>query len=135
MSEPVRRLPIVGSGSTLPSRRGGLLNVLADGGFGSGNSKFVDFMPDVEAISQRRHSPFATLLVGFCCLFVVVAVAWLMLFDVEQVVTAQGVARPASGNGNGNGAGWPAGGGGGSPQGGGQRPALTSSGKGPSTKR
>ena len=46
-----------------------------------------------------------------------------------------GGARPASGNGNGNGAGRPAGGGGGRPQGGGQRPALTSSGKGPSTKR
>ncbi|MFL6700373.1 MAG: DEAD/DEAH box helicase [Vitreoscilla sp.] len=43
-----------------------------------------------------------------------------------------GGARPAGG---GNGGGRPAGGGGGRPQGGGQRPALTSSGKGPSTKR
>jgi ATP-dependent RNA helicase RhlE len=50
-----------------------------------------------------------------------------------------GGARPAgSGGGNGGGGGRPAGGGGGGggrPQGGGARPALTSSGKGPSTKR
>jgi len=50
-----------------------------------------------------------------------------------------GGARPAGGGGGngggGNGGGRPAGGGGGRPQGGGQRPALTSSNKGPSTKR
>jgi len=52
-----------------------------------------------------------------------------------------GGARPAGGGGGngggGNGGGRPAGGGGGGgrPQGGGQRPALTSSNKGPSTKR
>ncbi len=77
-------------------RNGGFVNLLAEGGFGSGDGKFIDFMPDVEAISHRRHSPFATLLVIFCCMFVVVAVAWMMLFDVEQVVTATGIARPAS---------------------------------------
>jgi ATP-dependent RNA helicase RhlE len=48
--------------------------------------------------------------------------------------TGHGGARPAAGGG-GNGGGRPAGGGGGRPQGGGQRPALTSSNKGPSTKR
>jgi ATP-dependent RNA helicase RhlE len=52
--------------------------------------------------------------------------------------TGHGGARPASaGNGNGNGGGRPAGGGGGGGgrSQGGQRPALTSSNKGPSTKR
>ncbi len=81
----------------LPSTQNrGLVDALADGDFGRTQSKFIDFMPDVEAISRRRHSPFATVLVAFCCLFVLAAVTWMMLFDVEQVVTAQGVARPAS---------------------------------------
>jgi ATP-dependent RNA helicase RhlE len=48
--------------------------------------------------------------------------------------TGHGGARPAGGGG-GNGGGRPAGGGGGRPQGGGPRPASTSSNKGPSTKR
>jgi adhesin transport system membrane fusion protein len=95
MSEPART--IVPRGERLPARRsGGLIESLADGGFGRTSGKFIDFMPDVEAISQRRHSPFATMLVVFCCLFVAMAVGWMMLFDVEQVVTAPGVARPAS---------------------------------------
>ncbi len=97
MSDPARKIVPVAANSTVPfRRRSGFVNLLAEGGFGNGNAKFIEFMPDVEAISRRRHSPFASLLLIFCCLFVAVAVGWMMLFDVEQVVTAQGVARPAS---------------------------------------
>src|SRR6185369_2865536 len=96
MSEPARKIVPARQGN-LPARpKRSLIDSLADGGFGRSSGKFIDFMPDVEAISQRRHSPFASLLVVFCCLFVAIAVGWMILFDVEQVVTAQGVARPAS---------------------------------------
>ncbi len=96
MSDPAREIVPLSDGTQLPTRRGGLVNLLADGHFANANSKFVEFMPDVEAISRRRHSPFATALVIFCCLFIACVVAWMVLFDVEQVVTAPGVARPAS---------------------------------------
>jgi HlyD family type I secretion membrane fusion protein len=97
MSDPARKIVPAPNKVNLPSReKRGLIDALAGGGFARDAGKFIDFMPDVEAISQRRHSPFATVLVVFCCLFVAAAVGWMILFNVEQVVTAGGVARPAS---------------------------------------
>ena len=66
-----------------PSR---LIEVLANGG-GVARADFVDFLPDVEAISQRRHSPAATWLVVLSLALLVAIVIWMAFSTVEQVAT------------------------------------------------
>lgn len=74
-----------------PSR---LIETLANGG-GVTSARFIDFLPDVEAISQRRHSPAATWLVLLTLMLVVAVVLWMAFSTVEQVATAPGMVRPA----------------------------------------
>jgi adhesin transport system membrane fusion protein len=71
-----------------------LIEALASGG-GVARAEFVDFLPDVEAISQRRHSPAATWLVVVTLALLVAVVAWMAFSTVEQVATASGMVRPA----------------------------------------
>ncbi|MGE0151812.1 MAG: HlyD family type I secretion periplasmic adaptor subunit [Reyranellaceae bacterium] len=74
-----------------PSR---LVEALANGS-GVARAQFVDFLPDVEAISQRRHSPAATWLVALTLALLVAVVVWMAFSTVEQVATAPGMVRPA----------------------------------------
>lgn len=74
-----------------PSR---LVEALANGG-GVARAEFIDFLPDVEAISQRRHSPAATWLVALTLALLVAAVLWMAFSKVPQIATAPGIVRPA----------------------------------------
>lgn len=74
-----------------PSR---LIEALANGG-GVARAQFVDFLPDVEAISQRRHSPAATWLVALTLGLLIAVLLWMTFSTVEQVATAPGMVRPA----------------------------------------
>ena len=96
MSDAARRnTAIAPAGRNLPAERSSrVLEAIANGG-GVAQAKFVDFLPDVEAISQRRHSPAATWLVVVCVALVVAIIAWMALSTVEQVATAPGIVRPA----------------------------------------
>lgn len=57
-------------------------------------ARYVEFLPDVEAVANRRHSPYARwLLLAIAALFAV-AVAWAALAKVERYATAPGQVRP-----------------------------------------
>ncbi len=99
MSDAARNTPRNGSlaphRSGLPARQPSrLVDVLAGGG-GVARAEFVDFLPDVEAISQRRHSPAATWLVMITLALLIAVLVWMALSTVEQVATAPGMVRPA----------------------------------------
>lgn len=87
--------PLQTAGHGLPApRRSRVVEALANGG-GMGRAQFVDFLPDVEAISQRRHSPYASWLIGICLVLLAAALAWMAFSTVEQVASAPGMVRPA----------------------------------------
>jgi HlyD family type I secretion membrane fusion protein len=58
------------------------------------NAKIDDFLPDVEAITERRHSPFATLMVFLLFSMVAAAVIWMAVSKLDQVASAPAVVRP-----------------------------------------
>ena len=58
-------------------------------------SKIEDFLPDIEAITERRHSPYISWTIYTVAGFLAVAILWMSLSKIEQVATAQGVVRPA----------------------------------------
>jgi hypothetical protein len=55
--------------------------------------RYADFLPETEAIAQRRHSPYATLLLAVLSALVVAAVAWMHVARLDEVATAPGVVR------------------------------------------
>jgi adhesin transport system membrane fusion protein len=100
MSDAARKTPdrsgaLVAGRNQLPAERPSrIIEALANSG-GVARAQFVDFLPDVEAISQRRHSPAATWLVTLTLALLIAVVAWMALSSVEQVATAPGMVRPA----------------------------------------
>lgn len=62
---------------------------------GTPRAKIEDFLPDVEAITERRHSPYISWTIYALAGFVVAAVLWMSFSKIDQVATAQGVIRPA----------------------------------------
>ncbi|MFC3230894.1 HlyD family type I secretion periplasmic adaptor subunit [Marinibaculum pumilum] len=56
--------------------------------------QYTDFLPEHEAISGRRHSPVATLLVIVIAAFFLIFLIWSALTEVEQSVHAPGQVRP-----------------------------------------
>ena len=88
--------PVVAQGQP-PQRRGThpLIAAMAEGGIGPYRAKFEEFLPQHEELSQRRHSPFATLIIYMIGGFVVLTVLWMALSSLDSVATAQGVIRPA----------------------------------------
>ncbi len=55
--------------------------------------RYADFLPDTEAISQRRHSPYVTWLLIALSALVIAAVAWMHVARIDEVATAPGVVR------------------------------------------
>ena len=62
---------------------------------GTPRSKVEDFLPDIEAITERRHSPYASWVIYALAGFIAAAVLWMSLSKIDQVATAPGVIRPA----------------------------------------
>ena len=62
---------------------------------GTPRSKIEDFLPDIEAITERRHSPYVTWTIYAVFGFIVAAVVWMSVSKIDQVATAPGVIRPA----------------------------------------
>ena len=56
--------------------------------------KYAEFLPEAEALAERRHSPAAKWLALILSALVVAAIAWSALAEVDQVVTAPGAVRP-----------------------------------------
>ena len=56
--------------------------------------EFAQFLPDVEAVTEQRHSPVASLLIVAVAGFVLAALVWAHFARVEQVAVAGGVVRP-----------------------------------------
>ena len=57
--------------------------------------RLAEFLPDAEAVIERRHSPVAGLLIVVVALVFGGALAWSALTEVEQVVRAEGQVEPA----------------------------------------
>lgn len=56
--------------------------------------QYTDFLPEHEAISGRRHSPVATLLLIVIASFFLIFLLWAGLTEVQQSVQASGQVRP-----------------------------------------
>ena len=57
--------------------------------------RYVDFLPESEAVVARSHSPLATVLIAVIGFFFITAIVWASLAEVEQVATGTGQVRPA----------------------------------------
>jgi multidrug efflux pump subunit AcrA (membrane-fusion protein) len=55
--------------------------------------RYADFLPETEAISQRRHSPYATWLLGALSALVIAAVAWMHFARIDEVASGPGIVR------------------------------------------
>lgn len=58
-------------------------------------SRYAEFLPEAQALAQRRHSPAAKWLALILSALVLAMICWSALAEVDQVVTAVGVVRPA----------------------------------------
>lgn len=54
----------------------------------------AEFLPDILAVTERRHSPLASLLVVLVAAFFGLALLWAYFSEVDQVASALGVVRP-----------------------------------------
>lgn len=57
-------------------------------------ARYVEFLPDVEAVANRRHSPYARWLILSIGALFAFAVLWAALAEVERYATAPGQVRP-----------------------------------------
>ncbi len=55
---------------------------------------FAEFLPDIQAVTEQRHSPVARLLIFLIAGLFLAALLWAHFAEVEQVATAPGVVRP-----------------------------------------
>ncbi|MBV9835625.1 MAG: HlyD family type I secretion periplasmic adaptor subunit [Alphaproteobacteria bacterium] len=84
--------------ATAPARppENAVARVLAEARLpGTPRARVEDFLPDIEAITERRHSPYISWTIYALAGFVAAAVAWMSLSKIDQVATAPGVIRPA----------------------------------------
>ncbi|MDF2766134.1 MAG: hypothetical protein K0S81_3128 [Rhodospirillales bacterium] len=58
-------------------------------------ARYAEFLPDAEALAERRHSPAAKWLALTLSALVLALIAWSGFARVDQVVTASGAVRPA----------------------------------------
>ncbi len=57
---------------------------------------YADFLPEIESIAEREHSPLARLLVVTLAVLTVVVIAWAAIGEVDKVATANAQVRPFS---------------------------------------
>ncbi|MBX3499521.1 MAG: HlyD family type I secretion periplasmic adaptor subunit [Alphaproteobacteria bacterium] len=62
---------------------------------GTPRSRVEDFLPDIEAITERRHSPYISWTIYAVAGFIAAAILWMTVSMIDQVATAPGVIRPA----------------------------------------
>lgn len=72
---------------------GALVRAIAEARLPGVRGRYEDFLPDSEAITQRRHSPFATWLIFTLAVMVIAVVAWMHLSRIDEVVSAPGIVR------------------------------------------
>jgi adhesin transport system membrane fusion protein len=58
-------------------------------------ARYAEFLPDAEALAERRHSPAAKWLALMISSLVLALILWSAFAEVDQVVTASGAVRPA----------------------------------------
>lgn len=72
-----------------------LVRRLAEARLPGARAACEDFLPEHEALLQRRHSPFATSLIVVLALIVAAAGAWLHFGQVDEAVAARGLVQAA----------------------------------------
>ena len=72
-----------------------LVRLAAEARLPGARAGYEDFLPEHEALSRRRHSPFATALIAVLTLMVAAAAVWLHLGEVDDTVTARGLVQAA----------------------------------------
>lgn len=55
---------------------------------------YAEFLPDIQAVAEQRHSPLARILILLVAVICFVVVGWSHFAKVDQVATAPGVVRP-----------------------------------------
>ncbi|MBL8675328.1 MAG: HlyD family type I secretion periplasmic adaptor subunit, partial [Rhodospirillales bacterium] len=78
-----------------PVRESAFVRLFAEGRLPGVRGRVEDFLPDTEAIAERRHSPYATWLIYGTAALVVAVVLWMNFSKVDEVATAPGIVRPA----------------------------------------
>ncbi|SMF62986.1 membrane fusion protein, adhesin transport system [Tistlia consotensis] len=97
MSDPERKEPTFGlpvrRDSQLPAKpRGQRLPALwSEKGL---RARYVDFLPDAQAVVEREHSPVARILLFVLSGLFLLFLAYISVAKVDQVATGQGVVRP-----------------------------------------
>lgn len=78
------RLPVKAETSLTIPRQGGL-----------SRARYADFLPELEAVAEREHSPLARILIIVIAALFAAIVLWAALAQVDQVASAPGQVRPA----------------------------------------
>lgn len=67
---------------------------MARGQGDSNATNYTEFLPEAQAISERRHSPLASILIMVIAAFFLAILLWAGLAQVDQAVVAPGEVRP-----------------------------------------
>ncbi len=81
------------AGAGLPVKTGTALTIPRQGGLS--RARYADFLPELEAVAEREHSPLARILVIAVAALFAAIVLWAALSQVDQVASAPGQVRPA----------------------------------------
>ena len=57
-------------------------------------AEFADFLPEIEAVAEREHSPLARTMVIALSLMFAIALAWAAIAEVDRVASAESQVRP-----------------------------------------
>ncbi|MHB1218010.1 MAG: HlyD family type I secretion periplasmic adaptor subunit [Alphaproteobacteria bacterium] len=57
-------------------------------------AEFADFLPEIEAVAEREHSPLARTMVIALSIMFAVALAWAAIAEVDRVASAESQVRP-----------------------------------------
>jgi len=90
----LRLAPQDGDAAAAPPPRASLMERGSAAAWKQVRGQYTDFLPEQEAISGRRHSPLATVLLIVIGTFFLCFLLWAALAEVQQSVAAPGQVRP-----------------------------------------
>jgi HlyD family type I secretion membrane fusion protein len=94
--EVAQAAPMAASATPARPAENALTRVFAEARLpGTPRSRVEDFLPDIEAITERRHSPYISWTIYAVAGFIAAAILWMSFSKIDQVATAPGVIRPA----------------------------------------
>ena len=57
-------------------------------------AEFADFLPEIEAVAEREHSPLARTMVIAMSIMFAIALVWAAIAEVDRVASAEAQVRP-----------------------------------------